>query len=108
MAALLKEAPHVELVTVHRPVPKVGGFASTVVNPRAIEDYYSQEGGKSLAPAQALLDEAKIAYTPHILIGEVAQMIVEHAEKSGCQIIYLGTRGLSAMSSLLLGSVATK
>jgi nucleotide-binding universal stress UspA family protein len=41
-------------------------------------------------------------------VGDVASSIVEHAQKSGCQLICMGTRGMTALSNMLLGSVATK
>jgi nucleotide-binding universal stress UspA family protein len=70
--------------------------------------HYSEEGGKALAPARKLLDAAGIHYVPHILIGEIAQSLVGHVQKTGCKMLYMGTRGMSAMSNLMVGSVATK
>jgi nucleotide-binding universal stress UspA family protein len=107
-AAWYKEPIGIELVTVHPPLPHVGGFAKAVVSQDMVERYYSEEGGKALAPSRKVLDEAALRYAPHILIGDVAATIVEHARKSGADLIYLGTRGMSAVSQLVLGSVATK
>jgi nucleotide-binding universal stress UspA family protein len=107
-AGWYKEPIQIELVTVHLPLPHVGGFSKVVVTHEMVEHHYSEEGAKALAPSRKLLDEAGLRYAPHILIGEVALMIAEHAEKSGCQMIYMGTRGMTAISNLVLGSVATK
>jgi nucleotide-binding universal stress UspA family protein len=107
-AGWFKEPLEVELVTVHLPLPQVGGFAGAVVSHDMVEKYYSEEGGKALAPARKLLDAAGVRYVPHILIGEIAQSIVGHAEKTGCKMIYMGTRGMTAMGNLVVGSVATK
>jgi len=107
-AGWFKEPLEVELVTVHLPLPQVGGFAGAVVSHDMVEKYYSEEGGKALAPARGLLDAAGVRYAPHILIGEIAQSIVDHAEKTGCKMIYMGTRGMSAVGNLVVGSVATK
>jgi len=107
-AGWYKEPIGIELVTVHPPLPHVGGFAKAVVSHEMVEHYYSEEGGKALAPSRKVLDEAGLRYTPHILIGDVASTIVEHAQKSGADLIYMGTRGMTAMSKLVLGSVATK
>jgi nucleotide-binding universal stress UspA family protein len=107
-AGWYEEPLQVELVTVHLPLPHVGGFSKVVVTHDMVEHYYAEEGGKALAPEKKLLDDAGIRYTPHILIGQPAHAIVEHAEKSGCQMIYMGTRGMTAVSNLVLGSVATK
>lgn len=107
-AQWFKELPQIELVTVHLPVPHVGGFSGVVINQEMVDRYYSEEGGKMLADARKLLDAAKVKYTPHILIGDIAHLLVDHAQKTGCQMLYLGTRGMTAMSNLVLGSVATK
>lgn len=107
-AAAYKDPPQVEVVTVHLPVPHVGGFSGVVVTHEMVEQYYREEGQKALAPSKQLLDQAKIRYTPHILVGDIANCIVEHAQKSGCDMIYMGTRGMTAMSNMLVGSIATK
>jgi len=107
-AGWYKEPLEVELVTVHLPLPQVGGFAGSVVSHDMVEKYYSEEGGKALAPARKLLDAAGVRYVPHILVGEIAQSLVSHAQKTGCRMLYMGTRGMSAMSNLVIGSVATK
>jgi len=107
-ASWYKEPIQVELVTVHLPLPPVGGFAGAVVKHDMVERYYSEEGAKALAPSRKLLDDAGVRYTPHILIGQIAQSIVEHAQKSGCQMIYMGTRGMTAIANVALGSVVTR
>lgn len=107
-AAAYREPPEIELVTVHLPVPHVGGFSGAVVTHETIEKYYREEGEKALAPSRELLDRAKIRHASHILVGDIAKCIVEHAEKSGCAMIFMGTRGMTAMSNILVGSIATK
>ncbi|HTO50419.1 MAG TPA: universal stress protein [Burkholderiales bacterium] len=106
-AGWYKEPPAVELIGVHLPVPLVG-FSDVVVSRQTVERYYQEEGEKMLATARRLLDAAGIKYVPHILIGQIAQTIVEHARKSGCQMIYMGTRGMTAVSNVVMGSTATK
>jgi nucleotide-binding universal stress UspA family protein len=107
-AGWFKEPLEIDLVTVHLPLPQVGGFSGAAVSHDMVEKYYSEEGGKALAPARKLLDAAGIRYVPHILVGEIAQSLVEHVQKAGCQMLFMGTRGMSAMSNLMVGSVATK
>lgn len=106
--AWYKQTPEVELVTVHPPVPHVGPFARVVISQDMVERYYREEGEKAFAPSQQVLDTAGIRYSPHVLVGEIAQTIVDHAQKSGCDMIYMGTRGMSAISSALLGSITIK
>jgi len=98
-----REKPAVELVTVHLPVPKVGHL-----NKAQLERYYSEEGQAMLAPAKKKLDAAGIAYQPHVLVGPVAEAIVKHAADKRSDLIYIGTRGMSALGKALIGSTATK
>jgi nucleotide-binding universal stress UspA family protein len=106
-AAWYREPPTVELVTVHLPVPLVG-FADAVVSRDMTERYYREEGEKMLAGARAALDAAGVKYAPHILVGPIAQTIVDHAHRTGCNMICMGTRGMTAVSNMVMGSIATK
>jgi nucleotide-binding universal stress UspA family protein len=106
-AARWTEPPEVELLTVRLAVPPVGG-SSTGVSRDTIDRYYREEGEKSLAPSRELLAAAGVKYTAHILVGDIASTIVEHARNSSCQMIFMGTRGMTTISNLVLGSVATK
>ena len=98
-----RENPEVELVTVHLPVPKVAN-----VNKAQLERYYQEEGAGMLAAAKKKLDAAGIAYQAHVLVGPVAEAIVKHAKDKRCDLIYIGTRGMSALGKALIGSIATK
>jgi nucleotide-binding universal stress UspA family protein len=107
-AAWYNEPPQVELVTVHLPVPPIGGLSGVVLTPQMIERYYQEEGEQALRASRQLLAAAGIKCTPHILVGPIAQTIVDRALQSGCQMIYMGTRGMSALPNWVLGSNATK
>ena len=108
LSAQFKEPIRVELVAVHLPVPKIGGFSSHVLTKDKIDRYYREEGEQMLAAARKLLDESGVAYESHILVGTIAETIVEHGDSAGCRMIYMGTRGMSALPNLVLGSIATK
>jgi nucleotide-binding universal stress UspA family protein len=102
-AGWYREAPQVELVTVHLPVPKVARL------PKAqLERYYAEEGQSRLAAAKKKLDAAGVRYQPHVLVGSVAESIVKHAKEQRCDLIYIGTRGMSEIGAALVGSTATK
>ena len=49
-----------------------------------------------------------MSYQSHLFVGEPAETIARYAKENTCDHIVIGTRGLSAVSGLLLGSVATK
>lgn len=107
-AAGYAERPEVELLTVCPAVPAIDVTSSAAVEREMIERYYREEGEKALAPSRELLERAGIKYTAHALVGDVAATIVEHARNTGCQMIYMGTRGMTPIANLVLGSVATK
>ena len=98
-----REFPRVELVTVHLPVPRVAKFPKG-----QLERYYGEEGQAMLAPAKRKLDAAGVRYTAHVLVGPVAEAIVKHAKDKRCDLIYIGTRGMSELGKALVGSTATK
>jgi nucleotide-binding universal stress UspA family protein len=94
--------PEVELVTVHLPIPSVG------VSKAQAQKYYEEEGETRLAPAKKKLEAARIPFAAHVLVGPVAETLVKHANDSGCDLIFIGTRGMSATANALLGSTSTK
>jgi len=78
------------------------------MKPSEIEAMQETRGGDALAPARELLDAAGVRYTPTVLIGPLAETIVQFAEDQKCDKIVMGTRGLGALGSALLGSVSQK
>ena len=98
-----REPPEVELLAVHLPVPKVGHL-----NKAQLERYYQEEGEGMLRPAKKKLDAAGIAYQARVLVGPVAETLVRHARDKRCELIYIGTRGMSELGKALVGSTATK
>ena len=106
-AAWYREAPEVELVTVHLPVPNVRGL-NRVVGKRAVQRYYEEEGQANLEQAANRLARAAIPFKRRVLVGPIAESLERHARESGCDLIMLGTRGMSAAANAVLGSTATK
>jgi len=104
-AATAKDAYQVHVVNVQYPLH---GSVSTFLNAAQIKQYHHDEGMKVLAPAREKLDAAGVAYQSHLFVGEPAEVIARYAKEQECDEIVIGTRGLSGISSLLVGSVATK
>lgn len=102
-----RDKPTVELLTVHLPVPKLPNM-SLVVGKNQIKRYYEEEGEAMLAAAKKKLTAAGISFKPTILVGQIADTIVQHAQKTKCDLIYIGTHGRTAAGNMLLGSIATK
>lgn len=102
-----KERPKVDLLAVHLPVPRFPNM-SMVTSEEMLERYYADECAMMLAPSKKALDAAGVAYTAHTLVGAIAESIIEQAKRSGSNMIYMGTRGMTALPNLALGSVATR
>jgi nucleotide-binding universal stress UspA family protein len=106
-AAWYREPLQVQLIYVHLPVPEVHGLHH-VVSRESLHRFYKQEGDAALKASKKLLDRAGIRYEAEIDVGQIAETVVSRARKAGCDMIYMGTRGMSAIENMLLGSVATK
>lgn len=106
-AAACKLAPELHLIYVHLPLPTLGGLIKPVGHD-ALQRYYREEGGDALRGAKRLLDRAKLACTTHIVVGPIAESLAREAKKLKCDLIVMGTRGMGAVSGMLLGSVAVR
>lgn len=103
--AASKDESQVLLVNVQYPLH---GGISTFIEAGQIKQYHHEEGMKALEAARKKLDAAAMPYQTHLFVGEPADVIARFAREQGCEEIVIGTRGLSGISSLLMGSVATK
>jgi nucleotide-binding universal stress UspA family protein len=74
----------------------------------AAESELMNQGLAATDTAWALLDKAQVPWCLHVTMGEAAESIVSLAESLGCHGIVIGSRGLGAAESLLIGSVAYK
>jgi nucleotide-binding universal stress UspA family protein len=106
---LAKEVPAIELhiVNAHEP-PIVYGEIAVYLSEEKARDLQRRHSEDILKPAAALAKAAGVKFTTEILIGEVARALAHHAEETGCEAIVMGTRGMSAIGNLVVGSVATK
>jgi nucleotide-binding universal stress UspA family protein len=95
-----------ELLNVTLPIPP--GYVRSLVNQEMPDSSHSEEGSSALRAASDVLHAAGVKVNPHIVPGHPAEKIVELAEQHHCTRIVMGTRGLGAITSLVLGSVAYK
>src|SRR5690554_6128441 len=109
-AALAMVGNHPEaalrVVTVQPPI--ASGNVKRFISAEILNEYYEEEGEKVLKDARELLSGVSVPVTFAVLVGPVAETIVEHAKEQGCSHVVMGTRGLGRVTGLVLGSVATK
>jgi nucleotide-binding universal stress UspA family protein len=104
--AWFRDVPQLTVLHVHPPIPY--GLAARWVGKQAIAEYCAEESAKVLAGAKELLDQQGIAYQTHALVGDAPNEIVAYARAQGFDCVALGTRGHTALASVVLGSVAQK
>lgn len=78
------------------------------LNKEAAETELPRRGWAAAAEARNLLDAAAVRWRLHTTMGEEAPEIAGLADALGSRGIAIGSRGLTATESLLLGSVAYK
>lgn len=93
------------LVCVQGMIPYGRGDSIIYIN--KLIDEQTREGENLLRAAKELLGD-KLTIHEELLIGPPAEMILEVAESNKCDLIIMGTRGLSGLRGLLLGSQVQK
>ena len=78
------------------------------LNKEAAETELPHRGWAATAQARHLLDAVPIRWRLHVIMGEEAPEIAGLADALGSRGIAIGSHGLSAAESVLLGSVADK
>lgn len=96
----------VALVNVRNPIdaPEISRFWSA----DQIREFQQKEGTLLLQAAQERLAQAGIRASLEVLVGDIAPTIAQHAQARGCDLIVMGSRGMGAIATLLMGSVASK
>jgi len=73
-----------------------------------ILDKYIDNANQVVAPHQAALTASGVEYEALILEGDPAKSIIDAAKVEKCDLIIIGSRGLSEIQGLALGSVSHK
>jgi len=98
----------VELHLLNVQLPIVSGGVRMFFKHEDIEAYYQDNGQEALRTARERLDQSGQGYVQHVSAGPIGETIAAYATKQHCNHIIMGTRGLGAISGIVLGSVATK
>lgn len=90
------------------PTPIVSGNVRRFFSEDVLNAYYQDEGNNALNPARSVLHDSGITVHEAIVPGNTADVIKQYVQDHQCNHIVMGTRGLSALPSFVLGSVTTK
>lgn len=104
--ALVREGLGASFVLVNVQPPANLYEAMTAHDPDVIREVRASAGADLLAPAEALLDDAGLPYESEVAGGDPEHVIVEVAERYGCDAIVMGARGVGDLHALVLGSVS--
>ncbi len=96
-----------ELHLINVQIPVESGHARMFVATGDIDAYHREEGMQALKSARARLDAAGVKYNWHVVVGHIADTIIQYANEHAVDRIVMGTHGRSALTHLLLGSVAS-
>lgn len=66
----------------------------------------TEAGEHLMASATALLDDADLAYSTEVVLGEPGTMLIDIAESLNACMLIVGARGMGAIRRALMGSVS--
>lgn len=106
----------IDFVRQHGPVevhvanvqPKPLEWQTHGMEKEAINDHLAVDAHLALKPVLHMLNEEEITCQTHIKLGDPAETLAALADELGCDHIIMGTRGLGAISGIVLGSVTRK
>ena len=107
--ALAKAIPSssIHVVTAHEE-PIVFGEVAVYVSREKVSELQRKQSEGPLSMAVQVLEAGGVSHSREILEGPIAQAIARRADELGCDGIVMGTRGMTALGGLLMGSVATR
>ena len=94
------------LINVQPPI--TSGNVRMFISKEMISQYHQEEGEKALASARQTLSAAQMPFTAVVRVGHPFQVIADYAEPANGDEIVMGTRGMTSVGNLVLGSVATQ
>ncbi len=109
LGRLVEDYPQlqVHVLNVQSPVKIYGDYVPSDMLERMREGAMAHARG-IIDEASALLGDCGIRFDTHAVFGEVVHEIVQAVKAYGCDTVVMGTRGMSTLGNLLMGSVATR
>lgn len=106
MAESQSESCTVHILNVQSPI--ISNNVSRFFSSEVLNSYYNDEGKAILDQLELLLSQIKVPYLTYIKVGAIDEIVKQFISEHSCDHLIMGTRGLSPVPGLLLGSVATK
>jgi nucleotide-binding universal stress UspA family protein len=73
----------------------------------SLETYYADQAGEVLRPIKAFAEQHQWNLSTRHEVGHAAEVIAKAADEGRFDLLVLGSRGHSALGSLVMGSVAS-
>lgn len=103
--SIAKETPQTEIHLLHVVDPTQLGTDDSFWKGGTKEKLVA-DGEKVLESAKTTLSQAGVPFQSAVTLGSPGNEIPSYARNNGCNAIVMGTRGMSAMASFFIGSVA--
>ena len=102
--------PHQQRAELHllNVQPSLTGDIASFVPAETIADFHHEQAMRETQNVREMLEKAAIPFILHTVTGPIAETIAQYAEQLSASQIIMGSRGMSAIGNLLLGSIATK
>ena len=91
----------------HDEAPIYGEIA-VYVTPGRMDELQRKHSDALIGRVEPLLAASGLPWQKEVLVGPIAQTLVERAVALGCDAIVMGTHGHSSLGNALLGSIAGK
>lgn len=105
LAKQLAQPPRLTVLNADVPLLKA---AAARMGARAVAEYHASNADHALRHVRAVLRRSKLAFVEQAVVGDPAPAIVKAAEAGDADLVVMGSRGMTALKNLLLGSVASK
>jgi nucleotide-binding universal stress UspA family protein len=95
------------LLNVFEPFPSIGPYRDTQ-SIHTDDPFVAEQQQRAISLTGRVVDEMDVSCRHRCEVGHPAAEILRVAEESGCDLIVLGSRGLSNVKAFLLGSVSDR
>lgn len=103
-AKFAQDYPPVEIELVH--VLDPANFRS--LSPEELDQLCPDESKRVTSVARAVLEQAAVPYRIKCRVGNPGKEIAAQVAESECDSVIMGTKGMSPVGPVIMGSVATK